>query len=100
MNSLTIIVAQIDRSIEGELVIPRPGAPGDSTVTTVLNFAFALGAGLAMIVIIIAGIQFMLSQGDPGKSAKARNAIIYAVIGLVLCIAAFSIVRFVLTRLL
>ena len=49
-----------------------------------------------MIVIILAGIQFILSQGDPSKSSKAKNAIIYAAVGLAVCALAFSIVRFVL----
>jgi hypothetical protein len=81
-----------------DLNIPQTEPVGDSTISTVLSFAFAIGAGVAMIVIILAGIQFILSQGDPGKSAKARNTIIYAAIGLALCGLAFGIVRFVLVR--
>jgi hypothetical protein len=95
--NLIRIISQIDIS-EDDLDIPKTAAANDSTISTVLSFAFAIGAGVAMIVIIIAGIQFILSQGDPGKSAKARNAIIYAAIGLALCGLAFGIVRFVLVR--
>jgi multisubunit Na+/H+ antiporter MnhB subunit len=97
MISLTKIISQINIS-EEELDIPKTAAADDNTVSTFLSFAFAIGAGIALIVIILAGIQFILSQGDPAKSAKARNAIIYAAIGLALCALAFSIVRFVLTR--
>jgi hypothetical protein len=82
-----------------EIGNPVTEAPDGDSLNTVLQFVFAVGAGIAMIVIILAGIQFILSQGEPGKTAKARNAIIYAAIGLVLCALAFSIVRFVLGKL-
>ncbi len=71
----------------------------DATVNNVLELVFGIGAGVAMIVIIVAGIQFILSRGDPEKSAKARRSVIYASIGLVLCALAFTIVRFVVRSL-
>ncbi len=80
-----------------------PGVPttatGDSaTVSTILGYVFVLGAGIAMIVMILAGIQYIVSQGEPAKTTKARNAIIYAGVGLALCALSFSIVKFVLVR--
>lgn len=53
----------------------------------------------AVIIIIIGGIQFVLAGGDSSKVASARNTIIYALIGLVVAIAAQSIITFVLNRL-
>lgn len=98
MINLQKIVSQIKIS-ESEINIPKTTSTESSTISAVLQFAFAVGAGVAMIVVILAGIQFILSQGDPGKTAKARNTIIYAGVGLVLCATAFSLVRFVLGKL-
>jgi cytochrome bd-type quinol oxidase subunit 2 len=98
MNELIKMFSQISVS-PGDLDIPQTGSPDGASLNTILQYVFALGAGIAMIVIILAGIQFILSQGDPGKTAKARNTIIYAAVGLVLCALAFSIVRFILGRL-
>lgn len=95
------IISQIDVPIgsgEGQVNIPETPADG-STLNALVQLAFVIGAVAAMFVIIIAGIQFITSQGEPDKAGKARNAIIYAVIGLVICVASFTIVRFVLGRL-
>ena len=62
--------------------------------SSVLSVVFGVAGGVALIIIIVAGIKFMTSQGEPQAIAKARNTIIYALIGLVICIAAFSIVNF------
>ena len=48
------------------------------------------------IVIIIGGITMMTSQGSPDKVKKARNAIIYALVGLVIALLAFAITSFIL----
>lgn len=51
-------------------------------------------AGLvAVIFIIIGGINYMTSGGDAGKLKKAKDTILYAVIGLVICVLSFAIVN-------
>lgn len=64
------------------------------TLSSVLSIVFGLAGGVALIVIIIGGIKFITSQGEPQALARARNTIIYAIVGLIVCIAAFSIVSF------
>ena len=52
------------------------------TIRTIVNF-LTVGVGIVItIVIIIAGIQFSTSQGDPQKAAKARGRAINAVVAL------------------
>jgi len=58
-------------------------------------YAGALAAAISVVVIVIAGIQFIISAGEPGKVAKARNVILYAVIGLVIALSATAIASFV-----
>jgi high-affinity K+ transport system ATPase subunit B len=53
---------------------------------------------VAVFVIILGGVNYMMSQGDSGKIAKAKNTIIYGLIGLIVTILAFAIVSFVLSR--
>ena len=40
----------------------------------------------------------MTSAGDPGKVKKAKDTILYGVIGLVVCVLAFAIVNFVIAN--
>ena len=85
----------VDKS---EINIPKTEVTPDK-INTVLELVFGLFGGIALIIIIIAGIKFITSQGDPQGTAKARNTIIYAAIGLAVSVAAFSIVTFVTGKL-
>lgn len=62
-------------------------------ITNVL--LFVLGA-IAVIVIIIGGIRYTTSNGDPQAIKGAKDTILYAVVGLVVAILAFAIVNWVL----
>ena len=66
------------------------------TLTTVINVILAVVGFIAVIMIIIGGISFITSQGDSSKVTKARNTILYGVVGLVVALLAFAIVNFVL----
>ncbi len=55
---------------------------------------------IAVVMVIIGGIQYTVSQGDAGKVKNAKNTIMYGIIGLVIAILAFAIVNFVLSNVL
>ena len=65
-------------------------------VSSILSTVFVWTSIIAVIVIIIGGIFYITSQGDPGKVSRAKNTILYAVIGLIVSLLAFAIVNFVL----
>jgi TRAP-type C4-dicarboxylate transport system permease small subunit len=78
--------------------LPQLGA-GDSQIQTILAIFFAVLAAATLLVVVIAGFRYMTSAGDPSGMSSAKNTIIYASIGLVISLAAFSIVAFVLNNL-
>jgi hypothetical protein len=51
---------------------------------------------IAVVMIILGGISYATSQGDPGKIKKGKETILYGIIGLVVSLLAFAIVNFVL----
>ena len=51
---------------------------------------------IAVIVIVIGGIRYMTSTGEAEKIKGAKNTIMYAIIGLVVTLAAFAITEFIL----
>ena len=69
-------------------------------VQNILNVVISIASIIAVIFIIIGGVQYMGSSGDPGKIKKAKDTILYAVIGLVVCALAFVIVNFVINTIL
>lgn len=70
----------------------------DSTLSTVVNILSIVVGVIAVFMIIIAGIRYITSNGDPGATKTARDTIIYAIIGLMIVALAQAIVRLVLTR--
>jgi uncharacterized membrane protein YidH (DUF202 family) len=73
--------------------------PNNHTVDRTLSLAFGVAGGIALLIVTIAGFKYVLSQGNPQETAKAKDAIMYALIGLVVIIIAFTIVTFVVDRL-
>lgn len=69
-----------------------------STVLTILNSIIAVSGVIAVIFVIIGGVSYMTSAGDPGKAKKAKDTILYALIGMVICVLAFAIVNFVILK--
>lgn len=77
--------------------ISYTGATSDSNfVTNILNTVYFWGAIIAVIVIVIAGFFFVTSQDNPQRVERARNAVLYAVIGLVVLMFAVFITNFVI----
>jgi len=52
----------------------------------------------AVVMIMIAGLKFITSQGDANQVASARNTALYAVIGIVVAALSQAIIIFVLDR--
>lgn len=75
-----------------------PTTSAEVVLNTALNSVYMVAGIIAVIVIIIAGYMYVTSQGDSAAVTKAKNAILYAVIGLVVIILAFAITWFVIGR--
>lgn len=68
----------------------------NSTLEDVLLLLSYVAGVIAVIMIMIAGLRYITSQGDSQKVSQAKNAIIYSSIGLVVAALAQIIVRFIL----
>jgi hypothetical protein len=94
--------------------IPNTGSPGtvDCTDTNgsageqgirrlaakITNiFSIIVGAA-AVIMIIYGGFRYITSGGESGRVGAAKNALLYAIIGLVIVALAQLIIHFVLTQ--
>lgn len=66
-------------------------------ITNILNAVIGVLGIVAVVVIIIGGVTYMTSSGDAGKVKKAKDTILYGVIGLVIVALAFAIVNFVIS---
>jgi len=67
-------------------------------IANVIQMLLTLIAALAVLFIVYAGIQYIISEGDPTKTANAKIAITNSVVGLLLSASAYLIIDFVASR--
>jgi succinate dehydrogenase/fumarate reductase cytochrome b subunit len=73
-------------------------AANDSTFGNIIGSVFIFAGAWATLFIVIGAIRYAASAGDQGLITKAKDTILYAVIGLVVSLLAFTIVQFLLGR--
>lgn len=83
-------------------VAPKIGYDSDSNrdpeyyVGTILSVVFSFMGLIFLILIIYSGIVWMTAQGNTSQIDKAKNTIVKAIVGLVICLSAYAITYFVM----
>ena len=67
-----------------------------TTVNNIINWVLGIVGFIAVVMIIVGGLNYTLSAGDSTKVKKAKDTILYGIIGLVIALLAAAIVNFVL----
>lgn len=77
--------------------IPTIGGISDIwlIVLAIINIMLTAAALIAVFFIIYGGIKYITSQANPEQTNKARNVVLSAVVGLVICIVADVVVSFI-----
>ncbi len=70
-----------------------------SIVATVISAFLALLGIIFVVLILIAGYNWMTALGDEEKVTKAKNTLQRAIIGLIIIVAAYAITYFVFNKL-
>lgn len=92
-NALYIAVTKISPD---DINVPR--VDEDAAVQNILNTAYTWAGIVCVLILVIAGIMYVLSAGDSGKIKNAKNAIFGAVIGLIFILLAYTITGFIIGR--
>jgi hypothetical protein len=75
--------------------LPQVTNPGSSTLSTMFTLVFSVIGAISLIVITLAGFSYITSRGEPEKTARAKDTILYAIIGIVVASLGVTIVSFV-----
>lgn len=70
-----------------------------STISTPIGWAFWLLIMISVIMVVIGGFKYVTSQGNQQQLKSAKDTILYAIVGLVVAIAARAIVQLVVDSL-
>jgi hypothetical protein len=76
----------------------QAGRTVNDLIASVVNILSGLVGALAVIMLIYAGFRYVTSGGSDDAVKKAKNTIIYALIGLVIVALSQLIVHFVLAK--
>lgn len=73
---------------------------GDTGVFSIITqvLLFLVGA-ISVIMLVVGGIRYVVSGGDSSAVQSAKSTILYAIVGIVISLIAFAVVRFVITNL-
>ena len=63
-------------------------------VQKIINTLLFIVGAIAVVMVIVGGLRYVISAGDQNAVTAAKNTILYAVMGLVIAMLAFAIVRF------
>lgn len=66
----------------------------DMGLTNAVQILVGLVGALAVIFVIVSGLQMVLSAGDPKRYQQGRQSLQYSVIGVVVAMLAYAVVAF------
>lgn len=72
---------------------------GDNTIAAALNATFIAVGAISMLFLLIGAVRYVTSNGDQSQITQAKNTLLYAVVGIVVSLSAFTIVQFALGQL-
>lgn len=97
----TVAHAQISEGIKSATTAEMQGKNIDGNnglVKNIINVLLWVVGILAVIMIVWSGISYIISSGDSAKVTKAKNTLVYSVVGLIVAILAAAIVNFVINQ--
>lgn len=62
----------------------------------IINTTLQVLGGVAVIMVIVGGIRMAASHGDPSQIKAGRETILYSVVGIIVAVASYVIVNFVI----
>lgn len=97
MITVRLLMAQIDCNTD--IKLPNCGKSFQgSDLSKTISFVTAVASVVCVLIIVLAGLRYITSSGNPDSLSKSKNQILYALIGLIVSISAYAIIRFVLVR--
>lgn len=71
---------------------------GTGIFQTIVNVILFIIGAVAVIMIVVGGVRYTVSNGDSNAVQGAKNTIMYAIVGLVVAIIAYALVNFVVVN--
>ena len=93
MKQLMVFADEIENALD-----KLPKNDSSTLQNNIVSYLFWAVGLVAVIMIVVSGLKMTMSAGDPGAVQKAKQTLIYSVIGLAIAILAYAIVTIVIDR--
>lgn len=89
-----------DPCVQGANCNPLPGGKTfdlllEEVKTDILKIVYMVIGGVIIVSFVLAGFKYLKAQGDPGKIEEANKMVLWAILGVIVIILAWSIMSFV-----
>lgn len=88
-------LAFINQAVAIEITNPLKHQTFEELIKAIIVFLRNLALTATALVIVLSGFYFVTAAGDPAKVTKAKQMILYALIGLAIVLAAEGIVTLI-----
>lgn len=66
-----------------------------TVINSVINWLVVGIGSVSALFLMIGGFRYITSLGNPEEAQKAKNTMFYAIIGLVIALSAFMVIKFI-----
>jgi len=88
-------VQPIDSSLSGKIVNPIKVSSIQGLIKTILEAVIKIGIPIVALAIIYCGFLFVKAIGKPEEIKKAKDALLYTVIGAAILLGAWTIAQLI-----
>jgi hypothetical protein len=92
------LFAATEKINPGDIGLQGQVTNANTALTSILNTVYFWAGIVAVIIIIVGGYLYVTANGNASQVGQAKNAIISAVVGVVIILLAFVITNFVIGR--
>lgn len=77
----------------------NPLAGPDSALAHITNIVAIIAGGVAIIMLLVGSIRYITSSGEPGAVKKAKDTIMYSLIGIAVIVLSRTLIVYVIIKL-
>ncbi len=70
----------------------------DTGLKSGLTAVYTIVGALSVVFILVGAVQYVISGGDPASTKRAKETVMYAIIGLLVSLLAFGIVNVITSK--
>lgn len=73
---------------------PGLGANIAKVINNVIPILTAIGLSVAVLFMVLGGFQYITAAGNPDQMQKAKMTLLYSVVGLILILLSYAVIKF------